>query len=282
MDHVQTESIPHAVLIDCTADEGVAQRYADWFARGIHVITANKKANTAGSAYYRLLRERSRSLRRHYLYETTVGAGLPVIQTLRDLVQTGDEVRRIEGSLSGTLSYLFHGLDSGRTFSDLVREARSLGYTEPDPREDLSGMDVARKLVILAREIGIETELASVAVDGLVPSGAGESIEALLLGLRGQDDALSEQSAEARARGEVLRFVGVVDPAEGLSVRLRRYPATHAIACGQGTDNVVQFRTRRYDRSPLVIRGPGAGPDVTAGGLFADLLRLALYLGAAL
>src|SRR5690606_11744319 len=153
--HVQAEHLPHAVIIDCTASETVAQQYEGWLGRGIHVITPNKRANTAGLAYYRALRRASRENGARYLYETTVGAGLPVIQTLRDLVQTGDEVYEIEGIFSGTLSYLFNVYDGSRSFSEIVADARARGFTEPDPRDDLSGMDVGRKVVILAREIGL-------------------------------------------------------------------------------------------------------------------------------
>ena len=148
-DYVHTESVPHAAIIDCTASAEIASRYGDWLAKGIHVITPNKKANSGDIEYYRELQQAARRADAHYFYETTVGAALPVIQTLRDLVQTGDEVHRIEGVFSGTLSYLFNSFDGSTPFSGIVAAAREKGYTEPDPREDLSGMDVARKVVIL-------------------------------------------------------------------------------------------------------------------------------------
>src|SRR5690348_12260688 len=167
--HVYDDQLPHAVLIDCTASQDVSELYGTWLERGIHVITPNKRANTSSLEYYRRLRQANRTVGAHYLYETTVGAALPIIQTLRDLVQTGDEIVQIEGILSGTLSYLFNRFDGARPFSSLVAEAKALGYTEPDPRDDLSGTDVARKIVILAREIGQEVELADVELQGLVP-----------------------------------------------------------------------------------------------------------------
>lgn len=283
VEHVQTDAVPHAVLIDCTAESGIAARHADWLERGIHVVTPNKKGITLDMAYYRRLQASRRTLRLHYLYEATVGAGLPVIQTLRDLCQTGDRVLRIEGILSGTLSYLFNAYDGTRPFSAIVREARSRGYTEPDPREDLAGTDVARKVVILAREMGLEVELEDVAVESLVPAELGsESVDGFLERLADHDARMRELFDEARAAGEVLRFVGTVDPEAGCAVRLRRYPLDHPFARLALSDNIVQFRSERYLESPLVIRGPGAGPQVTAGGVFADLLRLAAYLGGPL
>lgn len=280
--HVQADHLPHAVIVDCTADEAVARRYGEWLRRGIHVVTPNKRANTLELGYYDELRAAGRSRAAHYLYETTVGAALPVIQTLRDLVDTGDRVERIEGVLSGTLSYLFNAYDGERPFSELVAEARKQGFTEPDPRDDLSGADVARKVVILAREMGVRLELAEVELEGLIPPGLEEgSVDDFLCRLRGHDEHFASRWREARARGEVLRFVGEVERGGSATVRLRSLPASHPFARLDLTDNSVRFHTRRYTPSPLVVQGPGAGPEVTAGGVFADLLRLASYLGAA-
>src|SRR5690606_31115040 len=159
-EHVQTDYLPHSVIIDCTANQGVADRYAGWLDRGIHVITPNKRAHSGPIAYYEALKGACRAGRTHFLYEATVGAGLPVIQTLKDLVETGDEIRSISGIFSGTLAYLFNLFDGSRPFSEIVRDAKARGYTEPDPRDDLSGMDVARKAVILAREAGLAIEMS--------------------------------------------------------------------------------------------------------------------------
>ncbi|MGI8432522.1 MAG: hypothetical protein ACR2MW_09575 [Chthoniobacterales bacterium] len=210
-----------------------------------------------------------------------MGAGLPIINTLRDLVQTGDEVRRIEGVLSGTLSYIFNTFDGAQPFSAIVAEARAKGYTEPDPRDDLSGMDVGRKLVILAREMGLAIELADVRIGSLVPESlqAG-SVEEFLQHLPAHDAAMSDLFEQARARNEVLRYVGVIDPAGACSVALQSYPRAHAFAGTSGSDNIVAFTTARYHTNSLIVQGPGAGPEVTAGGVFADLLRLASYLGS--
>ncbi|MQA88976.1 MAG: bifunctional aspartate kinase/homoserine dehydrogenase I [Gemmatimonas sp.] len=282
-DHVHAEHLPHAVIIDCTASETVAQEYAGWLKRGIHVITPNKRANTADLGYYQTLRRSTRDYGARYLYETTVGAGLPIIQTLRDLVQTGDEIREIEGILSGTLSYLFNVYDGTRTFSEIVADAKARGFTEPDPRDDLSGMDVGRKVVILAREIGIPMGLKEVEVEGLVPHEMEHlSVPEFLEALPTQDAAMAALFEKAQRRGEVLRYVGRVDREGNASARLQSYPLDHPFARIQMTDNIVLFRTRRYQPNPLVVQGPGAGPEVTAGGVFADLLRLSSSLGASL
>ncbi len=281
--YVHTDSVPHAVIIDCTASENVGSRYLDWLSAGIHVITPNKKANTGTLEYYRSLREHGRRADAHYLYETTVGAALPILQTLRDLVQTGDEIQRIDGILSGTLSYLFNSFDGTKPFSEIVRQAWEKGYTEPDPREDLSGLDVGRKVVILAREIGMDLSLSDLEIDGLVPEGLEDgSVNEFLDQLENHDIEMADLVEDARSRGEVLRFVGSIAPEEGCSVALRSYPNDHPFARIHLTDNIVQFQTARYSDNPLVVQGPGAGPEVTAGGVFADLLRLASYLGATL
>jgi len=274
-DHIQTDYHPHAVLIDCTSSPAVAARYERWLRRGIHVVTPNKKASTAPLDAYRALQEARRSASARYLYETTVGAGLPIIQTLNNLIETGDRVLRIEGILSGTLSYLFNAFDGERAFSDILREAKANGFTEPDPRDDLSGMDVARKVVILGREMGLDIALDDVAVESLVPDAlTNGSVDDFMAGLPAHDDAMTRVLREAREAGQVLRFVGSVDHTGEASVRLGRYDDDHAFARIHRTDNIVQFRTERYNENPLIVQGPGAGPDVTAAGVFADLLRI--------
>jgi aspartokinase/homoserine dehydrogenase 1 len=280
-EHVSAEHLPHAVIIDATSSAGVAANYESWLGRGINVITPNKKGNTGTLEQYRALRAAARRSNRYFLYETNVGAGLPVIHTLRDLLDTGDEILRIEGVLSGTLSYIFNTFDGRKPFSEVVREAHARGYTEPDPREDLSGVDVARKLVILAREMGLALEMEDVEVESLVPEDLRASdVEEYLSSLNNYDAALAELLASARGRGEVLRYVGAVEPGGRVSAGLRAFPLSHPFASLSESDNVVSFRTARYNVQPMIVRGPGAGPAVTAAGVFADLLRLASFLGA--
>ncbi|MET0282187.1 MAG: bifunctional aspartate kinase/homoserine dehydrogenase I [Steroidobacteraceae bacterium] len=283
VEHVKVDYLPHTVIIDCTADESVAKHYAEWLANGIHVVTPNKKANSAAMTYYESLRAARRTGGSHYLYEGTVGAGLPVIQTLRDLRETGDEIVSIEGIFSGTLAYLFNVYDGSVPFSAIVREAKQRGYTEPDPRDDLSGTDVARKLIILAREMGLKLEMSDVQVESLVPKDlvAGSS-DQFLDGLTRYDAAMLQRYQAATAAGKVLRFVGRITARGEATVGVVELDGKHAFANIALTDNVVRFATARYNNNPLIVQGPGAGPEVTAGGVFADLLRLSAYLGAPL
>ena len=281
--HVGGSYFPHAVVIDCTTSANLPVHYTEWIERGIHVITPNKKAGTAPFAQYKRLMRAAKSYGKHFLYETTVGAGLPIIGTLKDLIQTGDRIKRIEGIVSGTLAYLFATYDGTVPFSTLVREAKELGYTEPDPRDDLSGMDVARKTVILAREIGFEVEVGDIDIVSLVPEELKHAgLEQFMQQLTLIDESIEQLFKKASAQQCVLRYVGTVEQDGTCKVELGSYPMDHPFARARGTDNVVAFYTDRYSCQPLVIRGPGAGPEVTAGGVFADLLRLSAYLGARL
>jgi bifunctional aspartokinase / homoserine dehydrogenase 1 len=281
--HLKVDHLPHTVIIDCSANQEVANRYHDWLAAGVHVITPNKKANSGPLAYYDSLKAARRQSGAHYLYEATVGAGLPVIQTLRDLRETGDDIASIEGIFSGTLAYLFNVYDGSTAFSAIVRDAQQRGYTEPDPRDDLSGTDVARKLIILAREMGLKLELGDVRVESLVPGDlTGGSSEEFLAQLPRYDAQMAQRYAAARARGRVLRYVGRITAAGEATVGLEELDAKHSFANIALTDNVVRYSTSRYCDNPLIVQGPGAGPAVTAGGVFADLLRLATFLGARL
>jgi len=283
IEHIRVDYLPHTVVIDCTADGEVAKHYRDWLELGIHVVTPNKKANSASMDYYDSLKVARRIGGSHYLYEGTVGAGLPVIQTLRDLRETGDEIDSIEGIFSGTLAYLFNVYDGSVPFSAIVNEAKQRGYTEPDPRDDLSGTDVARKLIILAREMGLRLEMSDVQVASLVPGDlANSSIDDFLAGLSTYDAGMQQRFAAAAAAGKVLRYVGRITSTGEATVGLVELDRKHAFANIALTDNVVRFATARYNKNALIVQGPGAGPEVTAGGVFADLLRLSAYLGARL
>ncbi|MEP6483143.1 MAG: bifunctional aspartate kinase/homoserine dehydrogenase I [Rudaea sp.] len=279
--HVHAGHLPHAVILDCSASDSVAEHYAAWLADGIHVITPNKHAGAGSFERYGAIRRASASGVSRFRYEATVGAGLPIIQTLRDLLDTGDELLAVDGIFSGTLAWLFNKYDGTRPFSDLVREAHRLGYTEPDPRDDLSGNDVARKLVILAREAGWTLSLNDVAVESLVPENLrGGDAAYFLSALSRLDEAMANRFAVAKNAGHVLRYVAHLDRDGNASVGLVELPHDHAFANIRLTDNIVQFSTKRYCDNPLVVQGPGAGPEVTAAGVFADLLRVAASLGA--
>jgi aspartokinase/homoserine dehydrogenase 1 len=281
LDHVHAEHHPHSVIIDCSASEEVARRYPEFFARGIHVVTANKKAHSADMNFFESMSQTRRGSGAHYLYETTVAAGLPVVRTTRELRDTGDEITCIEGIFSGTLAYLFNVYDGKTPFSSVVATAKRLGYTEPDPRDDLSGLDVARKLIILAREMGLSLELSDVAIESLVPAALqDESIEDFMKRLSEYDAQMKQRFDAARRKGAVLRHVGRVMSSGEAHVGVVELDATAPLANTALTDNIVRFTTHRYNANPLIVQGPGAGPAVTAGGVFADLLRLASYLGA--
>ena len=281
--HLLDSHLPHAVIIDCSASNAVAAHYPEWLAAGIHVITPNKQAGAGPLERYNAIRNsRTRSGAR-FRYEATVGAGLPVISTLRDLLDTGDDLIAIDGILSGTLAWLFNKFDGSVPFSELVRQAHALGYTEPDPRDDLSGEDVARKLVILAREAGMPLSLDDVDVQGLVPDALREvDRDSFMAGLAALDAPMRSALDSARANNCVLRYVARLQRDGNAQVALCQLPTDHAFAHLRLTDNSVQFTTRRYCDNPLVVQGPGAGPDVTAAGVFSDLLRLAAALGARL
>jgi aspartokinase/homoserine dehydrogenase 1 len=280
-EHLHVDHLPHTVILDCTADEGVAKHYADWLKAGIHVVTPNKKANSGPLAYYESLKDARKAGGSSYLYEATVGAGLPVISTLRDLRETGDKLSSVEGIFSGTLAYLFNVYDGQKPFSEIVKDAKAKGYTEPDPRDDLSGTDFVRKVIILGREMGLKLEMKDVEVESLIPPGLEKgSIDDFMNGLPKYDGEMKKRFDAAAARGKVLRYMGRLTADGKASVGVRELDRTHAFANIALTDNVVRYATARYNTNPLIVQGPGAGPEVTAAGVFADLLRVCSYLGA--
>ncbi len=262
-------------VIDTTSAE-MTEVHLACLRRGIPVVTANKKPITDHGAAYDEIRRLGRTARMRYWYETTAGAGLPVVSTVSELMDTGDEVIEIVGCLSGTLGYICSQLDDGRVFSDIVREAKELGFTEPDPRDDLNGMDVARKALILAREIGYRLELEDLDVKGMVSAALldAPSVDAFMEMLPVADADYARRGEACRQQGQVLRYVAVVGGGTcrvGLESVDRESPAGSLT----GPDNIVVCTTKRYHDNPLVVRGPGAGPEVTAGGLFGDLIKAA-------
>ena len=271
--------LTNAALVDCTANPSVVDAYPAFIDANLHIITPNKRANALPWKQYSALIEQMARRQKHFFYEANVGAGLPIMSTLRDLIASGDEIIKIEGILSGTLSYLFNTFDGTTPFSALVKEAHRVGFTEPDPRDDLSGQDVARKLLILGREIGLKMELHEVNVDSLVPRAlrAMTFSDKFFSDLARYDHEIAERVESARARGAVLRYVGVLERGRA-QAGLREFPSTHPVASAKGSDNVIAFTTKRYRKTPLVVQGPGAGADVTAMGVFSDILKLLHYL----
>lgn len=262
------------VIVDATASGALASRHAEWLARGYHVVTANKAL--AGGELPGWLGLQAAVMRGcRYGDSATVGAGLPVLSTLRRLRGCGDALLTLEGVFSGSLSWLFNQYDGSRPFSELLREARRLGYTEPDPRSDLSGEDVARKLLIIARNAGFALGTNEVDVQSLVPEPLRAlDTESFLARLEELDEPLATLHAEAKSRGCVLRFLARLNQRGRARVGLVEVPLTHPAARLYGTDNQFALTTTRYNSQPLVIQGPGAGPEVTAQALLGDVLEL--------
>ena len=278
--HVRAPHLPHALIIDCSGSDAIASHYANWLAAGIHIVTPSKHAGSGDLARYKAIREAERH-GGQFRYEATVGAGLPVIQTLRALLDTGDTLTSFEGVLSGTLAWLLNKYDGSQPFSALVLEAKALGYTEPDPRDDLSGTDVARKLVILAREAGIEIGLSDITVESLVPDALRDvSKDEFLRRISELDAPMQSRLAAAHAEGGQLRYLAQLDASGRGDVGLRSPPPGHPSLHSRATDNLLQFHSHRYADNPLLVQGPGAGADVTAAGVFGDILSIARTLGA--
>jgi len=271
------------MIIDSTASDAPADLYAKWLSAGADVATPNKRAGSGPYERFCRIKEASLQGGTQFLYEATVGAGLPILGPLQALRQAGDEVKRVEGIFSGTLSYIFNVWKPGMKFSAVVADAKDKGFTEPDPRDDLSGTDVQRKVTILSRECGLKVELSDVVVKSLVPDALADWQpkgdvnlgDAFVKELEAYDDEMDALITEADKAGEVLRFVGGFDVETNTSsVKLGRYPKDHPFASTQFADNIVAFYTKWYDPRPLVIQGPGAGAAVTAGGVFSNVLEV--------
>jgi bifunctional aspartokinase / homoserine dehydrogenase 1 len=261
------------ILVDCTSSSEVSDKYADFLANGFHVVTPNKKANTSSMAYYLRLRQEAAKSKRKFQYDTNVGAGLPVIENLQNLLNAGDELIKFSGILSGSLSFIFGKLDEGMLLSEATKLAKEKGFTEPDPRDDLSGTDVARKLLILAREAGLQLELDQINVESVLPVEYTQgSLDEFMKQLPQLDTVFKEKSEQAAKKGKVLRYVGSIENKQ-CSVKIEAVDSEDPLYKVKNGENALAFYTRYYQPIPLVLRGYGAGNDVTAAGVFADILR---------
>lgn len=272
-------NLPNSVFADCTANKEIHNEYLGLFEANISVVTPNKVANSGRYEDYALLHRTALKKGVKFLYETNVGAGLPVINTLQGLISSGDRFEKIEGVLSGTLSYIFNNFKAGVKFADIVKEAKVKGYTEPDPREDLSGMDVARKILILGREIGLKLEPEDVTIEKLLPENCEQAptVEDFFTELEVSNAYFEAMVNEAEAKGEVLRFIACLENNK-INIGVKSIGKTHPFYMMDGADNVISFTTKRYHDRPLVIKGPGAGAEVTASGVFADIVAIGSYL----
>jgi len=271
-------NLPQSVFIDCTSNEAITKFYVEVLDSSISIVTPNKIANSGSYGDYLKLRNSTLKRNVRFLYETNVGAGLPVINTLNDLMHSGDKIIRIEAVLSGTLSFIFNTFSSKYNFSSVVKEAMNKGYTEPDPRVDLSGLDVARKLLILSRETGLKTELKNIQIENILPASCrkADSIQQFFTALAKCDAHFENLRLKAEKAGKVLRFIATLQ-GEKASIGLVAVDSSHPFYNLSGSDNIVSFTTERYKERPLVIKGPGAGAEVTAAGVFSEIISISNY-----
>ncbi len=275
---MESLNLSNSIFVDCTSSEEVAGFYDRILSSNISIVTPNKKANSGSLERYKKLKSTTAKRGVKFLYETNVGAGLPVINTLNDLLISGDKALRIEAVLSGTLNFIFSSFAEGMQFSEVVKEAKERGFTEPDPRDDLNGMDVARKALILAREIGLDLELSDIEVENLVPEECrsemkvGEFFERLA----SFNSDFDELRDHAQRKNEKLRYMAILEGGKA-KVSLASVGASHPFYTLSGSDNIILLTTERYKERPMVIRGPGAGAEVTAAGVFADVIRIGNY-----
>lgn len=276
---IAKQSLSNAVFVDCTANDTWSKQYSNILSNSVSIVTPNKTAASASQQYYDTLKATAQKHNVKFLYETNVGAGLPVINTLNNLLSSGDEIIKIEAILSGTLSFIFNSFNSKIKFSEVVKMAKAKGYTEPDPRDDLNGKDFARKLLILARDTGVKMELKDVIIENILPRKClkAKTVDDFFVALEQSDNDFTDLVSKAEKAGTVLRMIGVFEKGKA-SLSLQSVDASHPFFNLSGSDNIISFTTTRYSERPLVVKGPGAGADVTAAGVLADIIQVSHYL----
>ncbi len=275
IERMKSLNLPNCVFIDNTASKVPATYYEDIFKANISIVTCNKIANSGDYAQYRLLHDTARKHGVDFFYETNVGAGLPIVRVLKDLMLSGDRILKIEAILSGTISYIFNNFVGDASFHDVVKKAQELGYTEPDPRDDLSGVDFMRKMLILARDAGNKIESSDVKLGAILPESclAASSVDEFYAELLKADQFFNDLKAKAVSENKVIRYIGKLENGE-VEISLQMVGENHPFYALSGSDNIISFTTERYKERPLVVKGPGAGAEVTAGGVFADLVNV--------
>ncbi len=262
------------IFIDATGSEIVARQYLKLISQGIHISTPSKRANTFEQSYFDELKSLQKSGKALYKYETAVGAGLPVISTIINLIESGDSITKISGVVSGTMTYIFNQLQQGIPFSEIIKSAKKEGYSEPDPRDDLSGEDVARKFLIMSRTSGYKFERDQIKVESLVPKELIDyQVNGFLDHLSFYDDHWKNRNSQALLNNKRLRYTGEFTP-DGIEIGIKEVPSDSPLGGLQKTDNLIQIFSERYSDSPIVIQGPGAGKGVTAAGVLSDIIQI--------
>ena len=278
--HIQKMKLQNSILVDCTANDSVVKHYQEILSSTLSIVTPNKIANTQSYNQFIELRETAKKHNVEFRYGTNVGSALPIINTLKDLIASGDEIIKIEGVFSGTLSFIFNTLKEKNSFSEVVQIAQERGYTEPDPRDDLSGLDMARKLLILIRESGVQFELKDIAIEKLISpeTESAKTLSEFFDKLKNDDERIIQKKKKAENKNCVLSYIAKYENGSA-SLSIEEIEKNHPFASLTNSENIVAFTTKNYSRNPLIIRGQGAGADFTAVGILSDILRISNYLG---
>jgi aspartokinase/homoserine dehydrogenase 1 len=273
--HMKSMNLPNCVFVDNTASATPIDYYEQVLKSSISVVTCNKIGNSTSYSQYAAFKNAARRNNVDFYYETNVGAGLPIIRTLKDLMLSGDKVSKIEAILSGTISYIFNNFTGDRAFHEIVKEAQHKGYTEPDPRDDLNGKDFMRKMLILARDAGYPLEEKDVVIESMLPEAclAAKSVEEFYAELEKNRAYFENLKQQASSVNKALRYIGTLVDGKA-AITLQMVDASHSFYTLSGSDNIIAFTTERYKERPLVVKGPGAGAEVTAAGVFADIINV--------